>query len=50
MNPTVADLYHGDTVVGQADGSYSGFAKLKAAGYVGVILVSWPFIQIPAGK
>lgn len=33
----VLDIYHGDEVEGQRDGSYSGFAKLKAAGFEAVI-------------
>lgn len=37
LTPVVVDIFHGDIIEGQKDGSYSGFAKLKAAGFRGVI-------------
>lgn len=37
LKPSVLDIYHGDEIEGQRDGSYSGFAKLKASGFDGVI-------------
>lgn len=46
MNPIVLDIYHGDIIEGQSNGSYSGFGKIKAAGYAGIILKATQGINV----